>query len=242
MLAILKKEFNGFLNTLIAYIVIMVFLVAIGMFMWVFPESNVLDYGFADMQTLFNMAPWLFLFLIPAITMRTFAEEKREGTIELLLTKPISDLQLILGKYLAALLLALFALIPTLLYYYTVYELGNPQGNVDSAAVVGSYLGLVFLAGVFAAIGVFASSVSDNQIISFVIAIFLCYIIYAGFELIASIPVWGSYSYFVSQLGIAYHYTAISKGLIDSRDVLYFLSVIAIMVLSTKLVLSSRKW
>jgi ABC-2 type transport system permease protein len=242
MLAILRKEFNGFLNTLIAYIVIMVFLVAIGMFMWVFPESNVLDYGFADMQTLFNMAPWLFLFLIPAITMRTFAEEKREGTIELLLTKPISDLQLILGKYFAALLLALFALIPTLIYYYSVYELGNPQGNVDSAAVVGSYLGLVFLAGVFTAIGVFASSVSDNQIISFVIAIFLCYIIYAGFELIASIPVWGGDSYFISQLGIAYHYTAISKGLIDSRDVLYFLSVIAIMILSTKLVLSSRKW
>lgn len=242
MYAILKKEFNGFLNTLIAYIVITVFLVAIGMFMWVLPETNVLDYGFADMQTLFSMAPWLFLFLIPAITMRTFAEEKREGTMELLLTKPISDLQLILGKYFAALLLALFALIPTLIYYYTIYELGNPQGNVDSAAVVGSYLGLVFLAGVFAAIGVFASSISDNQIISFVIAIFLCYIIYAGFELIASIPVWGGYSYFISQLGISYHYTAISKGLIDTRDVLYFLSVIAIMILSTKLVLSSRKW
>ncbi|MFD2247633.1 gliding motility-associated ABC transporter permease subunit GldF [Pontibacter ruber] len=242
MFAILKKEFNGFLNSLIAYIVITVFLVAIGMFMWVFPESNVLDYGFADMQTLFNMAPWLFLFLIPAITMRTFAEEKREGTIELLLTKPITDLQLILGKYFAALLLALFALVPTLIYYYTVYELGNPQGNVDSAAVVGSYIGLIFLAGVFTAIGVFASSISDNQIISFVIAVFMCYIIYTGFDLIASISFWGKYSYLVSQLGISYHYNAISKGLIDSRDVLYFLSVIAIMVLSTKLVLSSRKW
>ncbi|WP_114784853.1 gliding motility-associated ABC transporter permease subunit GldF [Botryobacter ruber] len=242
MLAILKKEFNGFLNALIAYIVIAVFLVAIGMFMWVFPESNVLDYGFADMQTLFNMAPWLFLFLIPAITMRTFAEEKREGTIELLLTKPITDMQLILGKFFAALLLALFALIPTLLYYYTVYELGNPAGNVDSAAVVGSYLGLVFLAGVFCAIGVFASSVSDNQIISFVMAVFLCYIIYTGFDLIATLPMWGKYSYQVSQLGIAYHYSAISKGLIDSRDVLYFISVITIMLLSTQLVLKSRKW
>jgi ABC-2 type transport system permease protein len=242
MLSILKKEFNGFLNSLIAYIVITVFLVAIGMFMWVFPESSVLEYGFADLQTLFNMAPWLFLFLIPAITMRTFAEEKREGTIELLLTKPLSDLELILGKYFAALLLALFALLPTLLYYYSVYHLGNPQGNVDSAAVVGSYLGLVFLAGVFAAIGVFASSVSDNQIISFVIAVFLCYIIYTGFDLIASIPFWGSYSYMISQLGISYHYTAISKGLVDSRDVLYFLSVIAIMILATKLVLRSRKW
>lgn len=242
MLAILKKEFNGFLNSLIAYIVMTVFLVAIGMFMWVFPESSVLDYGFADMQTLFNMAPWVFLFLIPAITMRTFAEEKREGTIELLLTKPISELQLILGKYFAALLLALFALLPTLIYYYTVYELGNPRGNVDSAAVVGSYLGLIFLAGVFAAIGVFSSSISSNQIISFVIAIFLCFIFYTGFDSIASIPAWGSYSYYISQFGIAYHYAAISKGLIDSRNVLYFISVIALMVLATKLVLRSRKW
>jgi ABC-2 type transport system permease protein len=242
MLAILKKEFNGFLNSLIAYMVITVFLVATGMFMWVFPESSVLTYGFADMQTLFSMAPWLFLFLIPAITMRTFAEEKREGTIELLLTKPITDLQLILGKYFAALLLVLFALLPSLLYYYTVYELGNPQGNVDSAAVVGSYLGLIFLAGVFCAIGVFASSISSNQIISFIVALFMCYIIYTGFDLLASIPAWGKYSYNISQLGISYHYDAISKGLIDSRDVLYFLTVIAIMILSTKLVLSSRKW
>ncbi|WP_162426558.1 gliding motility-associated ABC transporter permease subunit GldF [Pontibacter pudoricolor] len=242
MLAILKKEFNGFLNSLIAYMVIAVFLVATGMFMWVFPESSVLTYGFADMQTLFSMAPWLFLFLIPAITMRTFAEEKREGTIELLLTKPITDLQLILGKYFAALLLALFALVPTLLYYYTVYELGNPQGNVDSAAVVGSYLGLIFLAGVFCAIGVFASSISSNQIISFIVALFMCYIIYTGFDLLASTPALANYSYGISQLGISYHYDAISKGLVDSRDVLYFLTVIAIMILSTKLVLSSRKW
>jgi ABC-2 type transport system permease protein len=242
MLSILKKEFNGFLNSLIAYMVIAVFLVATGMFMWVFPESSVLTYGFADMQTLFSMAPWLFLFLIPAITMRTFAEEKREGTIELLLTKPITDLQLILGKYFVTLLLALFALVPTLLYYYTVYELGNPQGNVDSAAVVGSYLGLIFLAGVFCAIGVFASSISSNQIISFIGALFMCYIIYTGFDLLASIPALVNYSYAISQLGISYHYDAISKGLVDSRDVLYFLTVIAIMILSTKLVLSSRKW
>ena len=242
MLSILKKEFNGFLNSLIAYIVITVFLVATGMFMWVFPESSVLTYGFADMQTLFSMAPWLFLFLIPAITMRTFAEEKREGTIELLLTKPITDLQLILGKYFAALLLVLFALLPSLLYYYTVYVLGNPAGNVDSAAVVGSYLGLIFLSGVFCAIGVFASSISSNQIISFIVALFMCYIIYTGFDLVASIPALATYSYAIGQLGISYHYDAISKGLIDSRDVLYFLTVIAIMILSTKLVLSSRKW
>lgn len=242
MLSILKKEINGFLNSLIAYIVLTMFLVATGMFMWVFPESSVLEYGFADMQTLFNMAPWMFLFLIPAITMRTFAEEKREGTIELLLTKPITDLQLIIGKYLAALLLALFALLPTLLYYYSIYTLGNPSGNVDSAAVAGSYIGLMFLAAVFTAIGVFASSVSDNQIISFVLALFLCFIIYTGFDSIASIPMWGRYGYLISQLGISYHYSAISKGLVDSRDVLYFLSVIVLFILATKLVLRSRKW
>lgn len=242
MLAILKKEVNGFLNSLIAYIVIAVFLVATGMFTWVFPKSSVLEYGFADMQTLFNMAPWLFLFLIPAITMRTFAEEKREGTIELLLTKPITDLQLILGKYFAALLLALFALLPTLVYYYSVYALGNPQGNIDSAAVVGSYLGLVLLAGVFCAIGVFSSAISDNQIISFVVAVFLCFVIYTGFDSIASIPAFSGADYLISQLGISYHYSAISKGLIDSRDLLYFLTVISVMVLATKLVLKSRKW
>lgn len=242
MLAILKKEINGFLNSLIAYIVIAVFLVATGMFMWVFPESSVLEYGFADMQTLFNMAPWLFLFLIPAITMRTFAEEKREGTIELLLTKPLTDIGLILGKYFAALLLALFALLPTLLYYASVYQLGSTVGNIDSAAVAGSYIGLIFLAGVFTAIGLFASSVSDNQIISFVLAVFLSYIVYTGFDLIASIPALSGVSFLIGQLGISYHYTAINKGLIDSRDVLYFLSVITVTVLATRLVLKSRKW
>ncbi|MHA6247628.1 gliding motility-associated ABC transporter permease subunit GldF [Pontibacter sp. CAU 1760] len=242
MLAILKKEINGFLNSLIAYIVIAVFLVATGMFMWVFPESSVLEYGFADMQTLFNMAPWLFLFLIPAITMRTFAEEKREGTIELLLTKPLTDIGLILGKYFAALLLALFALLPTLLYYVSVYQLGSTVGNIDSAAVAGSYIGLIFLAGVFTAIGLFASSVSDNQIISFVLAVFLSYIVFTGFDLIASIPALSGVSFLIGQLGISYHYTAISKGLIDSRDILYFLSVITVMVLATRLVLKSRKW
>jgi ABC-2 type transport system permease protein len=242
MFSILRKEINSFLNSLIAYIVVLVFLVAIGMFMWMLPESSVLEYGFADLQTLFSMAPYLFLFLIPAITMRTFAEEKKAGTIELLLTRPVTDLDIILGKFLASLLLAVFALIPTLVYYYSVYKLGNPVGNIDSAAVAGSYIGLVFLAAVFASIGIFASSISENQIVSFIIAVFLCYIIYTGFDLIASVNIWGKFSHFISTLGISYHYKAISKGLIDSRDVLYFLSVITIMILSTKLVLQSRKW
>jgi ABC-2 type transport system permease protein len=242
MYPILLKEFNSYLNALIAYMVISIFLIAIGLYMWVFPDSSVLEYGFADMQTLFVMAPWIFLFLIPAITMRTFAEEKRSGTMELLLTRPLTDMQIIMGKYFACLLLAVLALLPTLLYYFTVYHLGSPPGNVDSAAVVGSYVGLVFLAAVFCAIGIFASSLTDNQIVSFILAVFLCFVIYSGFDSLASINAWGTFSYFITQLGISYHYTSFSKGLIDSRDVLYFLSVIAVMLLSTKLVLQSRKW
>ena len=242
MFAILQKEINSFLNSMIAYIVIGVFLVAIGLFMWVFPETSVLEYGYADLQTLFSMAPWLFLFLIPAITMRSFSEEKKGGTLELLLTKPITDFELIMGKFLACWGLALLALIPTLLYYYSVYALGNPVGNIDSAAVVGSYLGLVFLAAIFTAIGIFASVITENQIISFILATFLCFLVYTGFDYIASIDLGGGTSYIISQLGIAFHYNALSKGLIDSRDILYFVSIIVLMLLGTKLVLESRKW
>lgn len=242
MFAILQKEINSFLNSITAYIVIGIFLVAIGLFMWVFPETSVLEYGYADMQTLFAMAPWVFLFLIPAITMRSFSEEKKAGTMELLLTKPLTDTELILGKYLACLCLALLALLPTLLYYYSVYQLGSPVGNIDTAAVTGSYIGLIFLAAIFTAIGIFASSITDNQVVSFLVAVFLCFLVFTGFDYIASIDVWGNISYLISYLGISYHYNALSKGLIDSRDIFYFLTVIILMILATKLVLESRKW
>ncbi|MDQ3291831.1 MAG: gliding motility-associated ABC transporter permease subunit GldF [Bacteroidota bacterium] len=242
MFAVLRKEINSFLNSIIAHIVIGVFLLATGLFMWVFPDSSVLDYGYADMYTLFNIAPWMFLFLIPAITMRTFAEEKKSGTIELLLTKPITDFDLILGKFLACFSLAVLALLPTLLYYFSVYTLGNPVGNIDSAAVAGSYLGMVFLAGIFTAIGVFASALTENQIVAFIVAVFFCFLVYAGFDSLAAIDVWGTASYFISQLGISFHYNTLSKGLIDSRDVLYFVSVAALFLLATKLIMESRKW
>ncbi|RDC61989.1 gliding motility-associated ABC transporter permease subunit GldF [Adhaeribacter pallidiroseus] len=242
MFAILRKEINSFLNSMIAYIVIGVFLLTTGLFTWVFPESSVLDYGYADLLTLFNIAPWLFLFLIPAITMRTFAEEKKSGTIELLLTKPITDLELITGKFLACLSLVILALLPTLIYYYSVYTLGNPVGNLDSAAVAGSYLGMVFLAGIFTAIGIFASALTENQIVAFIIAVFFCFLLYSGFDSLAAIDVWGTTSYLISQLGVSFHYSALSKGLIDSRDVLYFASVAALFLLATKLVMESRKW
>jgi ABC-2 type transport system permease protein len=241
MLTILSKEFNAFLNSPVAYVVLGVFLIATGLFVWVFPDSSVLDYGYADLQTLFNLAPWIFLFLIPALTMRTFAEEKKAGTIELLLTRPLTDGQIIGGKYLACLLLALLALVPTLLYYYSVYKLGSPEGNIDSAATVGSYLGLALLAAVFAAIGVLASALTRDQIIAFLVAVVGCFLVYSGFDSLASV-LQGSSAYYVSQLGIAAHYRDLSKGLVDSRDLVYFFSVVAVALQATRLALRSRNW
>jgi ABC-2 type transport system permease protein len=242
MIAILRKEINSFLNSLIAYLAIIVFLIAIGLFMWVFPETSVLNYGFAELETLFSMAPYIFMFLIPAITMRSFAEEKKTGTIELLLTKPLTDNQIILGKYLATVFLVLVSILPTIIYYFSVYQLGNPVGNVDTAGVIGSYIGLFLLGAVFCSIGIFSSSITDNQILSFIISTFFCFLIYEGFSYIASINVWSAFSYYIEQLGIAYHYQTISKGVIDSKTLLYFVSVIYIMLSATKLVLGSRKW
>jgi ABC-2 type transport system permease protein len=242
MLTILKKEIRSFLSSLIAYVVMIVFLIAIGLFMWVLPDYNVLDLGYANLDTLFDMAPWVFIFLISAITMRSFSEEKKTGTIEILTTKPISDLQIILGKYFASVVLVLFVLLPTLLYYYTIYQLGAPKGNLDSGAILGSYIGLFFLASAFAAIGIFSSAVSDNQIVSFILSMFLCYCFYNVFDLFADFKLLGSYDSIVASLGINSHYQSISRGVIDSRDVLYFVSLILAFVWATKMVFGSRKW
>ncbi len=242
MVKIFIKEINSFLSSFTAYIVIAIFLTGMGLLMWVFPETSVLNYGFADMETLFSFGPYIFMFLIPAITMRMFAEENKSGTIELLLTRPLTDYQIITGKFLAGLLLVVFSLLPTAIYYYTIYNLGNPVGNIDTAGVIGSYIGLVLLGAVFTSIGVFASSLSENQVISFIIAIFLCFLLYYGFQSIASINIWSDYAALIEQLGIMYHYNFLSKGLIDIRNVVYFLSVIIFMIVLTKFRLSSRKW
>jgi len=242
MLQVLSKEFNGFLNSLIAYIVIGVFLTAMGLLMWVFPDTAVLDYGYADMDTLFLMGPYVFIFLVPAITMRTFAEEKKAGTIELLLTKPVTDWDIILGKFFANFLLVIFALAPTLLYYYTVYALGNPPGNIDTPGVIGSYIGIAFLAAVFCAIGIFASSTTRNQIVAFILAAFLCFLAFLGFDSISTLQLWSGEALFIKQLGILYHYDTMRKGLLDSRDVVYFLSIVFLMLSLTKVILGSRQW
>ena len=242
MVEIVRKEFFGFLNSLIAYVVITVFLTGMGLLMWVFPETSVLEYGYADMETLFSLGPYVLMFLIPAITMKAFAEEYKSGTIELLLTKPLTDLQIILGKFIASFLLVILALLPTLVYFYSVYSLGDPVGNIDVPGAIGSYLGLILLGAVFTSVGVFSSACSTNQIISFVLSVFLCFILYTGFRSLAGINVWGDYALLLDQLGIVYHYNSLSKGLVDTRNIIYFLSVISLMILMTKLVMGSRKW
>jgi len=231
MLAILKKEINSFFASPIGYLVIAIFLLLNGLFLWVFKgEFNILNNGFADLSTFFLLSPWILIFLIPAVTMRSFSDEKKQGTLELLLTKPITTLQLVLGKYFGALLLIIIALIPTLLYVYTVYQLGNPLGNIDFGSTLGSYFGLLFLVAAYTAIGVFASTISDNQIVAFIIAVFLCLFFYIGFEGIADVIS----SNTVEQLGMNAHYKSMSRGVLDTRDLIYFLSITILFIALTK--------
>ena len=243
MFTLFWKEVSSFLNSLIGYIVIAVFLLVNGLFLWVFPlESNILDFGYANLDGLFLIAPFVFLFLIPAITMRFFSEEKKSGTIELLMTKPLTDMQVIFAKYFAGLILVVFSLLPTLVYFFSVYQLGFPKGNLDIGGMWGSYIGLLFLGASFVAIGLFASSITDNQIVSFIVAVLLSGFIYIGFEFIYSLDLFGNFDLFIKTLGINSHYSAMSRGVIDTRDLLYFLSIIAFFILLTKISLESRKW
>ena len=238
MIAILKKEINSFFASPIGYLVVAIFLIINGLFLWLFKgEFNILDYGFADVSPFFMLAPWVFLFLIPAITMRSFSDEKKQGTIELLLTKPISNFNIVLGKSLAAFILIIIALIPTLLYVFTVYQLGNPVGNLDMGSTLGSYFGLLFLVAAYTAIGVFASTVSDNQIVAFIIAVFICLFFFIGLDSIAEF----TSSTFIEQLGMNSHFKSMSRGVLDSRDILYFLSVTLFFLLLTKLGINSKK-
>jgi ABC-2 type transport system permease protein len=242
MISIFYKEIHSFLSSLIGYVVIAVFLVSVGIFMWIFSDTSVLDYRFATLDQLFSIGPLVFLFLIPAITMRSFAEEKNKGTIEFLFTKPLKITDILLGKYLANVTLVLFSLLPTLVYYYSVYQLGAPKGNLDTGAIIGSYIGLFFLGAGFVALGMFASVLTDNQIIAFITGAFLCFFFHWAFTYLSRLPVFAAkYDLFVQKLGINYHYTSISKGVIDSRDILYFLSLIFIFLWLTYLQLEKKK-
>lgn len=243
MLALINKEIRSFLSSLTGYIVITIFLLLTGLFLWVFEgESNVLQGGYSTIEPLFFIAPWVFTFLIPAITMRSFAEEKRTGTIELLFTRPLTDYQIIGAKYLGAFVLVLFSLLPTLVYFYTVYVYGNPKGNIDTGGTWGSFIGLLFLGSAFTAIGMFASAITENQIVSFILAAFLCFIVYTGFDSLATLTNWGYAETIIRNLGINEHYISISRGVVDTRDVLYFLSLDTVFFLATATIIKSRKW
>ncbi|MCF1192724.1 gliding motility-associated ABC transporter substrate-binding protein GldG [Mangrovimonas sp. AS39] len=238
MFALFRKEINSFFASPIGYLVIAVFLLLNGLFLWLFKgEFNVLDNGFADLSSFFLLAPWILLFLVPAVTMRCFSDEKKQGTLELLLTKPISHLQIVLGKYLGSFVLIILALIPTLLYIYTVYELGLPTGNLDMGSTLGSYFGLLFLVAAYTAIGVFASTLSENQIVSFIIAVFLCFFFYIGFEGVAEF----SSSTLIEKFGMSYHFKSMGRGVLDTRDIVYFLFIALLFIALTTLKINNRR-
>lgn len=243
MRSIFIKEINSFFSSIVGYVAILVFLVACGLFLWVFEDSSILAYGYATMDRFFELAPWLLILLIPAITMRSFSDEFRGGTIEWLSTKPLKDIDIILGKYFASLLLVAFALAPTLLYAYTIDNLSMIENNVDFGAIAGSYIGLLFLAAAFTAIGIFCSSLTNNQVVGFLVGLFACYLLYSGFESLSKLPAFAEgIDYYLGMIGIAFHYKSISRGLIDTRDLVYFLSVIAIFIALTRYSLNSRTW
>ncbi len=228
MLTIIKREINSFFSSTIGYLVIAVFLVINGLFLWVFSGNyNILDSGFADLSPYFELAPWVLLFLIPAVCMRAFSDEMKMGTLELLLTKPVSLKQIVLGKYFGAVILISIALVPTILYVFTISELGNPPGNWDVGSTMGSYIGLLFLVLAYTSIGIFSSTLSQNQIVAFIIAVFLCFALYYGFEGFTSS------TFDISNLGMKAHFDSIARGVLDTRDLIYFLSVTVFFIALT---------
>lgn len=223
MFSIFKKEFRTFFSSATGYIVIGIFLIISSLLLWIVPgQYNIIENGYANLDGLFYLAPWLYLFLCPAVTMRLFAEEKQTGTWELLVTKPISKAQIVVGKFLSGWLLVTMALLPTVLYYASVYYMAEPLGNVDSGAFWGSFIGLIFLASVYVAIGTFSSALTKNQIVSFIIAMVFCFFFYYGFDVIGGLMHDAKNTSIVESLGIHAHYKSMSRGVIDSRDLLYF--------------------
>lgn len=243
MRSIYIKEINSFFSSIVGYVAILIFLIACGMFLWIIPDTGILEYGYANLDRFFEMAPWFLLLLIPAITMRSFADEFHSGTIEWLSTKPITDINIILGKYFAALSLVVFALLPTLIYVFTISNLAAIPDNLDTGAIIGSYFGLFFLAAGFTAVGIFCSSITGNQIVAFLVALFACYLFHSGFEALSKIPSFtGGIDYYLSMVGMSFHYNSISRGVIDTRDVIYFSSVVILFVALTRISLNRRSW
>jgi len=243
MLAIFKKEIHQFFSSITGYVAIILFLLANGLLLFVFPDTSLLDYGYANLDPLFELAPMIYLLLIPAITMRSFADEFKSGTMELLSTKPLSWWQIVGGKFTAGLVVVLISLIPTVVYYIAVRQLSADPANLDNGGMTGSYIGLFLLGAVFTAVGVWSSSLTSNSVVAFLIAIFTCFIFYNGFDALSKVPAFsGSADYYLRMAGIKFHYTSISRGGIDSRDIIYFLSIIGLMLYLTRLSLQRRIW
>jgi ABC-2 type transport system permease protein len=242
MRALYFKEIKSFLGSIIGYIFILIYLITSGLFHWVISYStNLLEGTEADLIPFFNLSPIIFLILIPAITMRSIAEERRTGTIELLFTRPISDLKILLAKYFAGVTLLIIAILPTLVYYYSMHSLGNPVGVIDDGATFTSYIGLILLGATFVSIGIFASSLTSNQIVAFILSMFLCWVFYDGLKLLGSFNLMGEFDALAQYMSLAYHYDSIKKGVIDVGDMLYFLTIIALFIYSALTVIKTLK-
>lgn len=233
------REINAFFGSLTGYLILTLFLVALGLIVWVFPESSVLDYGFADLEALFSYTPYVFTFLIPALSMRAISEERKTGTWELLRTSPLSIIQIILAKYLALVTLVFLSVLPTLLYAYSIVQLGEPVGNLDLAGFFGSWIGLLMIGATFAAVGLFASSLTSQQVVAFVLGVFLCFVLYFGFTALSGI-LSGDIAYWVEELSLSYHYISLSRGVVDSRDLFFLLGMIWVFLGASVLVLRNK--
>jgi gliding motility-associated transport system permease protein len=240
MITIAKKELQQFFSSLTGYITIILFLVTNALYLFVLKDSNIFDFGYATLVSFFDFAPWIFIFLIPALAMRSFADEFKSGTFETIKTRPVTKWQIVIGKYVAILLVIIIALIPTLLYVITIHSLSS-TGGIESGAIAGSYVGLFFLAAVFAAISTWCSSFTSNAVIAFLLSAFACIILYFGFTAISKLPVFtGNADYYIEMLGIDFHYQSISRGVIDTRDIVYFLSVIFLFLFATQKNLNNK--
>ena len=241
MKALLIREIKSFFGSSIGYLVIAIFLTLNGLFLWVFDgDFNILNSGYADVTPFFSLAPWILLFLIPAVTMRSFSDEKKQGTIELLLTKPLSFWEIVSGKFFGAFILIIIALLPTLIYVLVVFNLGSPVGNIDFGSTLGSYFGLLFLMAAYTAIGLFTSTLSENQIVAFILAVFLCFVFYYGFDGLAGLS--ENFNTLIATFGMDYHFKSMSRGVLDTRDIIYFLSITFLFLACTVYQLKVLKW
>jgi len=233
MWSVCKKELRQFFSNLTGYITMILFLLVNGIFLFVLNDSNIFDFGYASLDKFFELAPWILLFLVPAITMRTLADEFKSGTFEILQTRPLTKWQIVLGKYISILIVLLFVIIPTLIYVITIKTL-SAQGGIDSGGILGSYIGLFLLAAVFAAIGLCGSGFTNNAVVAFLISAFACLVLYFGFNALSRLSFFANGpDYYIEMLGIDFHYRSISRGVLDSRDVIYFLSIIFLFLLIT---------